>query len=328
MFSFKNTPLAIKTVFTFFLITGCFKIIAQDTLYLNNSTKEIIVLLEINPDNIKYKRFDNQSGPTYTKLKSELKHVVYKNGVKEQFAADTKSETKTETKQETAKAEKDPMEDFFNGDKPDTLFFLSGKKTLGKVLIVNNSEVKYKLWDYQDGPTYQASKNELSSIHSGRGKIMDMKGTENQVSIDNGARPVTESPTNNTGNNGVNNSENGNYSTSQQNPYSYNPQLYNKGMTDARKNYTDNGGTFWVGCVSVGCTPVCGLIPAIMIGDNQPKEANLGIPRSAYSEHPDYRKGYKEEAYRMKKKKVWNSYGIGSGIFLALCVAGFIASLF
>jgi hypothetical protein len=324
MFPLKNISFRLKTAFTFFLLAGTAKIIAQDTLYLANSTKEVIVLLEINPDNIKYKRFDNQSGPTYTKLKTELDHVIYKNGVKELFAADTK----TETKQETVKA-KDPMEDFFNGDKPDTLFFLSGKKTLGKVLIVNNSEVKYKLWDYQDGPTYQASKNELSSIHSGRGKVMDMKGSENQVSIDNGARPVTQpSNANTNSNNSGATTDNGNYSTPQQNYYSYNPQLYNKGLSDAQKNYTDNGGTFWVGCVSVGCTPVCGLIPAIMIGDNEPKEPNLGIPRSAYSEHPDYRKGYKEEAYRMKKKKVWNSYGIGSGIFVALCIASYIVSLF
>ena len=53
---------------------------AQDTLYLKNGAKIGSKILEITPTEIKYKKFDNIEGPTYTTHGSDISLVKYKNG--------------------------------------------------------------------------------------------------------------------------------------------------------------------------------------------------------------------------------------------------------
>ena len=59
---------------------------AQDTIVKRNDEKIAAKILEVNPTDIKYVRFDYQSGPTFTILKWELKYIIYGNGTKESFA--------------------------------------------------------------------------------------------------------------------------------------------------------------------------------------------------------------------------------------------------
>lgn len=58
---------------------------AQDTLVKRNGETLAIKLTEINPDNLKYKRFDYQDGPLFTIPKEEVKLIIYQNGKKELF---------------------------------------------------------------------------------------------------------------------------------------------------------------------------------------------------------------------------------------------------
>jgi hypothetical protein len=58
---------------------------AQDTIVKRNNEKVVAKILEVNPMDIKYKRFDYQDGPTFTIVKWELKFIMYGNGVKESF---------------------------------------------------------------------------------------------------------------------------------------------------------------------------------------------------------------------------------------------------
>jgi hypothetical protein len=58
---------------------------AQDTLVKRNGEKLIVKLLEVNPNDLKYKRFDYQDGPVFTVSKAELSYIVYANGVKESY---------------------------------------------------------------------------------------------------------------------------------------------------------------------------------------------------------------------------------------------------
>src|ERR1035437_4589629 len=58
---------------------------AQDTVVKRNEEKVIAKIIEVNQNDIKYKRFDYQDGPTFTVVKWELKYIVYGNGVKESF---------------------------------------------------------------------------------------------------------------------------------------------------------------------------------------------------------------------------------------------------
>jgi len=58
---------------------------AQDTLVKKNNERVVGKILEVNPDNVKYKRTDYLTGPTFTIEKKELKYILYSNGTKDSF---------------------------------------------------------------------------------------------------------------------------------------------------------------------------------------------------------------------------------------------------
>ncbi len=58
---------------------------AQDTLVLRNGREHVVKVLEINPTEVVYKRFDNLEGPTIIVLKAEVASIVYANGTRETF---------------------------------------------------------------------------------------------------------------------------------------------------------------------------------------------------------------------------------------------------
>ena len=58
---------------------------AQDTILKRNEEKIITKITEVNQNDIKYKRFDYQDGPTFTIAKWEIKYIIYGNGAKESF---------------------------------------------------------------------------------------------------------------------------------------------------------------------------------------------------------------------------------------------------
>jgi len=69
---------------------------AQDKIHkVDNSIIEAKVI-EISKTEIKYKKFSNQNGPTYTISKAEVETIVYENGEKETFNAEN---NKAENKQ-------------------------------------------------------------------------------------------------------------------------------------------------------------------------------------------------------------------------------------
>lgn len=74
-----------KIIFVFTLTFIFGNIFSQDTITKRNSEKIIAKILEITPTEIKYKKFDYQDGPLYTDKKSDIKMVVFANGMKEIF---------------------------------------------------------------------------------------------------------------------------------------------------------------------------------------------------------------------------------------------------
>jgi hypothetical protein len=281
---------------------------AQDTLYFTNSEKKVVVLMEINPDNVKYRRFDNQKGPVYSASKNEVAQVVFSNGVKEVFS---KPEVKPQTDakpQADAKPQSDPapqntQASGAGGSIPDTLFFKSGKTSLVWIKIVTGSEVKYKLWNYEDGPDYTASKTELKSVHYANGRIETFDKPSPEYS-------------GNTGTGGGGTGGGGSEYSASGSTINY----YQKGQNDAVRYYRHNGGSIGVGVTSALCSPLCGLIPAIPVALNEPSLNHLDIPRTNYSSNSDYLAGYTSQAHKMKKRKVWTAYGIGSGLFVGAVI--------
>ena len=60
-------------------------VFAQDVIVKNDGSTIMSIVLEVGTSEIKYKKFSNQDGPTYTISRSEVMSINYKNGEKEDF---------------------------------------------------------------------------------------------------------------------------------------------------------------------------------------------------------------------------------------------------
>lgn len=78
----------------------CYSLIAysQDVIVKKDGSTILSKVLEVNTSDIKYKKFKNPDGPTYTILKSELISINYENGEKDIFE-DTKDSKETSASQ-------------------------------------------------------------------------------------------------------------------------------------------------------------------------------------------------------------------------------------
>jgi|GEM_PF-562666 len=61
------------------------KTLAQDKIYKTDKTVIQAKVLKIGDENIEYKKFSNQNGPTYVVPVSQVSSIVYQNGEKEMF---------------------------------------------------------------------------------------------------------------------------------------------------------------------------------------------------------------------------------------------------
>ena len=71
--------------------------IAQDKIFLKSEENIEAKILEINVDEVKYKKFSNQEGPTFTIVKSDIHMIVYENGETEIFKDEVMSNNSTVT---------------------------------------------------------------------------------------------------------------------------------------------------------------------------------------------------------------------------------------
>ncbi|MGZ3920468.1 MAG: hypothetical protein ACXVNM_05540 [Bacteroidia bacterium] len=274
-----------SAIFLILLLFGI-KVVAQDTLYFNNREKVIIVLLEVNPDNIKYKRFDNQAGAIYTVLKNEVEQIALSNGKKEVFKPGPVNPI---AKTDTVAAALSPSVAGNQAPVSDSIIFRSGKRLSVKIYELTPTQVHYKLMANLDGPVYKINKSELS-------EIIFSTGLKQKLTVE----PVTS---------GYNPSYSGTSSS-----------MIMRGTSDAKTYYRNKGGSIGTG-IAAAVFPPLGLIPAVICTNVQPKDHNMGYPDEDLWNNRDYRKSYSNEAYRIKKKRVWTGFGIGTGIFLLLLLA-------
>ena len=93
------------------------------------------------------------------------------------------------------------------------------------------------------------------------------------------------------------------------------------GEQDATENYKgDNSGAGWTCATAIIFSPVTALIPAISCGSKIPNDVNLNCPDAVLLLDNNYNLGYKRQAFRMKKKKVWKNFAIGSGVWVSVIV--------
>jgi len=58
----------------------------QDNIIFKDGEEQLVKVLQINPDNIEYKKFSNPQGPTYTLDKTDIFMIKYENGEKDVFS--------------------------------------------------------------------------------------------------------------------------------------------------------------------------------------------------------------------------------------------------
>ena len=67
-------------------LSGSATTFAQDIIVLKNGNDIESIVQEVGIDEIKYKKFENKSGPTYTLKKSDIFMIRYENGSKDVFS--------------------------------------------------------------------------------------------------------------------------------------------------------------------------------------------------------------------------------------------------
>lgn len=76
----KSRNTVIQIIFIFF---SHFILFSQDNIILKNGDEIAAKVIEIGLDEVKYKKYQNLEGPTYTILKSEVFMIKYENGTKD-----------------------------------------------------------------------------------------------------------------------------------------------------------------------------------------------------------------------------------------------------
>lgn len=92
-----------KIVLFFLALVASTTTFAQDNLIKLDGTEIEVKVVEVDVTSVKYKRFDNLDGPTYSIDKSKFFMIQYENGTKDMFSATSK---KTKPQPKTPKKQK------------------------------------------------------------------------------------------------------------------------------------------------------------------------------------------------------------------------------
>lgn len=163
----------------------------------------------------------------------------------------------------------------------------AGDEIKAKVLEITSTEIKYKRYDNPDGPIIALAKSDVLLIRyeNGTKEIFQNKSEQ---------RSTKEEQTNE-------------------------EDLRLKGVRDAQRYYIgQNSGAGWTAATTILISPLIGLIPGAAIASAEPTDRNLNYPDPKLMENYEYRQAYKDQAHKTKKKKVWTTYGMSSGVWLVL----------
>ncbi len=169
----------------------------------------------------------------------------------------------------------------------DTLSMRSGENILVKVIEVGTSEVKYKKLDNLNGPVFSILKTDLLIIKYENGTKEDFssikKIEEKIVFVED---------------------------------------LFIQGQNDAKRFYKYNK---IVGTMMVANLLVLPILPSLAFSiaatSKIPKDKNLNYPSISLMQNEKYADSYRQEAKKIKNRKIWTSFGgsiVGLGLLLLL----------
>jgi hypothetical protein len=158
----------------------------------------------------------------------------------------------------------------------------NGDELKVKILEVTVTEVKYKRFEQTDGPIYTILKSEIFMIKYQDGTkdvFSEFDKKKNFISIED--------------------------------------EMADKGKKDARTFYkAKNSGAGWTTLATLLTSPVIGVIPAAICSSNEPEEDNLNAPNTTLMKSYQYSNAYIKEAHKIKRKKIWSSFGVASGVWI------------
>ena len=80
-----KTSIIFKVLLIIALIGNTQNCIAQDTIVIKNNFFVFAKVTEVSTDEVKYIKFDNANGPTYSNKLYEISIIKYQNGVVENY---------------------------------------------------------------------------------------------------------------------------------------------------------------------------------------------------------------------------------------------------
>lgn len=161
----------------------------------------------------------------------------------------------------------------------------SGEDVKAKVIEVTTTEIKYKKAENVNGPLFTILKSDVLLLRYENGT----KDVFNDVVVSDKEKNQNIE------------------------------EITLKAKADAKSYYKgNNSGAAWTAVTSVVTSPILGLIPAALCSSAEPEDNNLNYPNAELMKNTQYNNVYKEEAHKIKKRKVWKSFGIGSGAWLLL----------
>jgi hypothetical protein len=173
----------------------------------------------------------------------------------------------------------------------DIIIKVNGEEIKSKILEVSQGEIKYKIFDYQSGPSYTVSKSEIFMIRYENGlKDVFNNAKEKKDSL------VSAMPS---------------------------EEMRTKAKQDAITYYRGkNSGAAWTMATTIVTSPILGLIPAFACAASEPNEDNLNAPDEKLMKNADYNKAYVDQSRKIKKRKIWKNFAIGSGVWVGLVLIG------
>ena len=157
-------------LFTLLLIVSNISIYAQDTIVFKNGDKIKSKVLEVTTTEIKYKKFENIDGPTYSILKSDVSMINYQNGVKDIF---------NQTSNNSSSVTENTIEPESANENYDIINTKDGQHIKAKIIKIRNDSIEYLDVDKQN-ENYIISNNDVKSFsYNGWNKFNNIKNERN-----------------------------------------------------------------------------------------------------------------------------------------------------
>jgi hypothetical protein len=164
----------------------------------------------------------------------------------------------------------------------DLIVMVNRDSIIAKVIEISSDEIKYRDITFFDGPLRVLSRDDVYLIRYANGQTEIINDSTAGLSHD------------------------------------AHSSAYDRGVEDAIENYHGSTGAATITIITALILPPLGLIPAIACSSTPPNENHLNYPSSSKMKKEKYREGYTTQAWKIKKNRVWTSFAIGSGIWLAI----------